>query len=97
MHNPSKEFCCPDMQAHIEGESLHFHYDPKLREYGIRYADDGIRFQLIQYCPWCGSQLPASLREVWFDELDRLELEPEDPMPDELQDDRWWHKCPRSP
>ncbi|MDZ4100530.1 MAG: hypothetical protein U1E12_02505 [Hydrogenophaga sp.] len=86
--------CCEQMRSAVSDDDLPLEYAPKFREYGILYCDDGSSYQLIQHCPWCGSQLPASLREAWFDELDRLGLEPEDPMPDELRDGRWWKQGP---
>ena len=68
--------CCAEMKAHLESGDLHLHYNPKFREYGIGYADDGISVQLLSFCPWCGSSLPVSLREKWFDELESLGIDP---------------------
>jgi hypothetical protein len=65
-------------------------YIAKYREYCID-LDGGPVTQVIEYCPFCGAQLPASLRDEWFDRLDELGLEPDSPdIPDEMRDDRWW-------
>lgn len=79
----------------IETDDMPLSYAPKFREYGIRYNDGGTSLQLIRHCPWCGTQLPESLRDAWFDELERLGLEPEDELPDRLRDDRWWRNLPQ--
>ena len=66
-------------------------FNPKFREFGIRYLDGGSSVQVIDYCPFCGVRLPESLREAWFDRLDRLGFEPDDPrLPKEMQSDAWW-------
>lgn len=82
--------CCTQMQIHIDSNELHLSFSPKLREYGISYTDGGTSHQAIQFCPWCGSKLPSSLRAEWFEELDRLGLEPDGHLPSELKTDAWW-------
>jgi uncharacterized protein DUF6980 len=40
---------------------------------------------------WCGKDLPAGLRKAWFDILDELGLEPDDPrVPEEMKSGAWW-------
>jgi hypothetical protein len=80
------------MQTHIRSNELDLSFVPKHREYGISYKDGGTSHQTVQFCPWCGSKLPASLRKEWFEELDRLGLEPNDHLPSELETDAWWMK-----
>jgi hypothetical protein len=64
---------------------------PKFREYGIPILDGGSSFQEIAYCPWCGRKLPESLRDEWFEELERLGLDPsEDKVPEEYSSGQWW-------
>lgn len=84
--------CCHEMTSHIEAAELHLSYDYRFREYGIYYRSEsgGASIQKLLYCPWCGSQLPDSLRDAWFEELDRLGLEPEDELPTPLLSDAWW-------
>ncbi len=66
-------------------------YEPRWREYGIRVLDGGESKQLIRFCPWCGASLPDSLRDAWFDRIEQLGLEPDDPaLPGELRSDDWW-------
>ena len=77
------------MRTHIESAELYLSYTPKFREFGIHY-NDGLSRQVIHFCPWCGSKLPSSLRNQWFEELDRLGLEEDEQLPIELQSDAWW-------
>jgi hypothetical protein len=44
----------------------------------------------IDYCPWCGSKLPDSQRDRWFDEVERLGVDPwTEDVPAEFEDGRW--------
>jgi hypothetical protein len=66
-------------------------YTPEYREYGLIVHDGGHSTVVIEYCPWCGTQLPASLRDEWFDRLDQLGLDPGDPsIPKPMGSDAWW-------
>ncbi|WP_425615575.1 DUF6980 family protein [Anatilimnocola sp. NA78] len=38
-------------------------YWPRFREYGIIIHDGGSSVMRIEFCPWCGSRLPESLRD----------------------------------
>jgi hypothetical protein len=78
------------MKTHIESKELYLNFSPRFREYGIVYADGSVSQQTIYFCPWCSSKLPSSLRLEWFEELDRLGLEPDDELPAELNSDAWW-------
>lgn len=66
-------------------------YNPKFREYGLSVLDGGTSYILITFCPWCGTKLPQPLRDEWFDRLERMGLEPNDPqIPEDMQTDAWW-------
>jgi hypothetical protein len=83
--------CCEDMRiAMVEGVAIV--YIPKFREYGIRILDGGTSSKVIIFCPWCGIRLPASLRDAWFVEIERLGLEPDSPfLPLRFKTDAWWN------
>jgi hypothetical protein len=79
------------MQNSVFDEDIPIIYIPKFREYGIKILDGGTSLQLIKYCPWCGAKLPISLRDKWFDEIYKLNLEPESPeIPEKYLTDEWW-------
>jgi hypothetical protein len=67
-------------------------YNPIFREYGILVSSrDSPVTQVIAYCPWCGSQLPKTLRSEYFDEIWGLGLEIESPsLPLRFRSDAWW-------
>ena len=84
MHSSGlKSFCCREMSKALSNEcSQHpdpfdcpdslIHYFPRFDEYGLVIHDGGSSVQLINYCPWCGSNLPASKRDQWFSALGAL-------------------------
>jgi hypothetical protein len=45
-------------------------YIQKFREYGIRVLDGGSSFIVINFCPWCGKNLPASLRDEYVESVE---------------------------
>lgn len=67
-------------------------YSDKFREYGLFIHDGGSSSQAISFCPWCGSKLPDSLRDRWFEELAALGFD--DPwsqeIPEAFKSDAWY-------
>lgn len=75
---------CELMCINIEDDRIPIGYSPRFREHVL---------QTIFYCPWCGEQLPQSLRDAYFDQLEPLDLDicsPLSSFPRELRDDTWW-------
>jgi hypothetical protein len=82
---PSADFapCCQGMGAALAFDCVQ-HADPFdcadalivyneiFDEYGIPVHDGGATYVLITNCPWCGTGLPESQRDRWFDETDAL-------------------------
>jgi len=82
--------CCEEMIGRLSDETAVI-YVAKFREYGIRVADGGSSFIRLRFCPWCGVQLPGSLRDEWFEALERRGLEPHsEHLPPEFLSDSWW-------
>ena len=82
---------CSELVTAISSDDLPLVYVPKYREFGITYLDGGSSYQLVVFCPFCRERLPGSFRDEWFDALERLGLEPEDPgVPEEYAADTWW-------
>lgn len=79
------------MTSHLAHEDEPLRYNAKFREYGIPVHDGGSSYITIDFCPWCGTSLPFSLRDQWHEEIASLGLEPEhvDPSSD-FASDRWW-------
>jgi hypothetical protein len=90
--------CCNSMSEHLahctsKNNDCYINYIAVFDEYGIPIHDGGSSYIVIQYCPWCGSSLPDSKRESWFDELEKLGINKpfEHPsIPEEFKDSTWW-------
>ena len=72
-----KMFCCESMnratslscQVHtdkFECPDVLVSYLPKFDEYGLIIHDGGTSVIGIQFCPFCGSRLPDSKRDLWI-------------------------------
>lgn len=84
-------FCCLQMESALADSTVPVDYIPKLREYGVRILDGGSSHLRITFCPWCGQKLPDSLRDEWFDNLERIGVDPYgDEIPSEFTDGRWY-------
>ena len=88
------DHCCKEMEFHLEAGEVSIYYSPKHRKYGIDYREGyGGGIQIISFCPWCGNHLPASLSDRWYDELERLGIDPDDDeVPSDFLSDIWWKK-----
>ena len=99
-------WCCDKITRIINTSEYPINYDPTLREFSLRLLDffEGLNeqyipsassmyvLQLMEYCPFCGSSLPSSLRDEWFDTLRAMGFEDplEQDIPEEYKSDAWW-------
>lgn len=88
------------MDAHGEYCSRLIKYSIEFDEYAIpdyvAYPDAEGPRQLINFCPWCGERLPNSRRDDWYDELERMGIDPSDgEIPSAYLTDEWRMKIPR--
>lgn len=84
--------CCTEMADRLEDETA-IKYSPKLREYGIEVNDGGTSRIQILFCPWCGTRLPSSLRDEWFNILEQAGIDPwVDELPPKFSTDEWWNE-----
>jgi len=93
-------FCCLDMNSMLDNddELYNVKYSPKAREYYLKSLQ-GPYCRTIEFCPWCGSELPKSLGDEWFDILENeygLDMpaipEQKKRIPAEFLTDEWWKK-----
>ena len=84
--------CCPEMSAAVQDDDYPVIFVPKFREYGLLIGDGGTSYQLIHYCPWCGSRLPETLRNEWFEKLESMSIDPmdEDAIPEKFRNEAWY-------
>ena len=66
-------------------------YDPKFDEYGIIVHDGGRSYVTIDFCPFCGTKLPESKRDLWFERLKAMGVEDpwSDDIPEKSRTDEW--------
>jgi predicted nucleotidyltransferase len=82
------------MAAHLAAGDVPITYSARFGEYALKISDGGSAKQLIEFCPWCGRRLPESMRNAWFEQLERLGLNPEDPaVPEWMKSDVWWRSA----
>lgn len=88
--NSAPHSCPAGLGSWLHDSDIPVEYDPQFREFFIRMA---INERLVmKYCPLCGGELPAPLRDDWFDRLWELGLDgPEDSrIPTRMLTDEWW-------
>jgi hypothetical protein len=85
-------FECPDHNDRHECPDALLKYSARFDEYGLIIHDGGTSVRLIDFCPWCGTKLPCSKRDRWFEELEALGFrEPgEEDIPERFVTDAWW-------
>lgn len=83
--------CCEMMNRAIESQEIPINFSDRYREYGVNVLDGGTSSISIEYCPWCAKKLPESLRDRWFDELEKIGLEPGDEnIPEKFLGAQWY-------
>jgi len=87
--------CCGALNYQVNDIHCPVKYNKKWREYSIQDISS-TSISLMLFCPNCGTRLPSSLRDDWFDILEQ-EYALESPMdidkknvPKEFLTDKWW-------
>jgi Domain of unknown function (DUF6980) len=96
-----RDHCCDEMRRHLEvgdvpaaaaAPGRHVVYDTVFDEYCL-VREGGLDAAPISHCPWCGSVLPESKRDLWFAELAIRGFTADDPGLDEaFRTDAWWRQ-----
>ena len=87
----NQKICCNEMSRFVSEQELGLIYIDKFREFGIEYRDGGTSYQHIKFCPFCGAHFLLSLRDKWFDELEKKGIDPwGNDIPKEYQSSTWW-------
>lgn len=83
---------CPEDQNRFDCPDCLIDYNEVYDEFGIIVHDGGTSCVTIEFCPWCGSKLPESKRELWFKELEDLGIiDPvEQELPDKYRSNKWY-------
>ena len=93
-----REHCCEDMDFFLKEGKVAIDYCPIEREYSIKLPSSSA-IQVINYCPWCGTSLPTSLHENYYEILQReygiddlTDVHQQKRIPKEFTTDEWWKK-----
>jgi hypothetical protein len=89
---------CLGMQLVFWNTRQNFKYIPFTREYGFgRVVPERcteflpMRIRTIRYCPFCGTELPPSLKQAWYETLAAEKIDPnDDGLPAKYLSDTWW-------
>jgi hypothetical protein len=90
--------CCGIMTSSISDSEVPLSYNPVFREYSLELRSPANK--RVDYCPWCKTKLPASLRNIFFDVLEKeyqindgvLEIFDNKQLPEEFKSGLWWKK-----
>jgi hypothetical protein len=89
----NNNLCCDEMLRFTSENELGLIYLDKFREFGIEYRDGGASYQHIRFCPFCGTCLPNSVRDKWFDDIEAKGLDPwSEEIPEEYKSSAWWER-----
>src|SRR5262245_18159986 len=102
-----REHCCDEMRRHLEvgdvpaaaaAPGRHVVYDTVFAEYCL-VREGGLDAAPISHCPWCGSVLPDSKRDLCSAELAQRGFTGDDPGLDKpSRTDAWWpQRVPPAP
>lgn len=91
--------CCELIEKFLRDDQVPIEYSSKVREYSFTLKNKPGIAQGFDYCPWCGTKLPNSLRQEYFDILrteflitDPFEAIQKNMVPEEFKSDAWWKK-----
>ncbi len=95
--------CCEMMSENIELNcdkhnnpfdcaDVLIHYSKTFDEYGIIIHDGGSSYVGIDFCPFCGTKLPESKRDLYFSTLEKLGFDNpwEQDIPEEFNSNLWY-------
>ena len=87
--------CCLTMDRELARGDALLYYSLRFREYGVKIPKS-TGGMLMDYCMFCGKELPKSLRKEWYAILEeKYALESPDEedkkkVPKEFLTDEWW-------
>jgi len=91
--------CCEYMARVLQEKKVNIGYGPCYREYFVSHKNSSTDGNLLLYCPWCAKKLPNSVRDEWFEILEKeyglddpWGFEQEKLIPEEFTTDEWWKK-----
>lgn len=94
MNHQINDWACDQHENRFDCPDALLSYNERFDEYGIIVHDGGISMSVIHFCPYCGTELPASKRDLWFDTLEKLGFDDpwEQQIPKAFETDAWYTK-----
>jgi len=100
----ASKHCCLDMawfisepiEWELQGSNPVILWISAWNEYRIDISHRGNSSTIIQFCPWCGKQLPKSKQCEWYQVLWAMGYQDpsEQEVPEEFNTDSWWRGRP---
>ena len=69
-NNYKGPYCCLTMDAELAKKGTILHYSQRFREYGVK-VPKSTGCMLMDYCMFCGKKLPLSVRDEWYEILEK--------------------------
>ena len=91
------EHCCNKMNAYATEKNSLLDYDSYIRSFMFFVDSPNGTHEHMNYCPWCGTQLPEELTEKWINLLNKKfgieePFREWDRIPPEFKTDAWWKR-----
>lgn len=84
------ECCCENMQEALSDSEHPIYYSSAFQEFGLKLSS-GFEYSILKYCNWCGTKLPKSRRDAWFESLEKIGVDPwENDIPIKYLSSSWW-------
>ena len=83
------EFDCHRHESPFECPDAIVIYHPLFREYGLPIRDGGPSYLAVSHCSFCGSKLPRSERDDWFEAIKSAGLGDDDEIPPHFLKPNW--------
>ncbi len=84
-----REACSED----YEDADTPIYFSRRFNEFGLKIMDGGSSYYTISFCPFCSTKLPESLRDRWFEEMDKLGIDSwNEEIPEKYKTDEWYRE-----
>ncbi|OUR64874.1 hypothetical protein A9Q79_06180 [Methylophaga sp. 42_25_T18] len=84
--------CCHSMETALSDREHPLYYSSAYQEFGVQLSSK-FEYSVLSFCGWCGSKLPTSRRNEWFEQLESMNIDPwEHDIPIHFLSSAWWEK-----
>jgi hypothetical protein len=84
--------CCAEMNWRLPQKEAAVVYIARYREYGT-LLNNGSAYMVLEFCPWCGTRFPETLRSQWMSAVLQYGCRPDsEHIPGKFLTDEWWNQ-----